>query len=236
MALTVAPYVVLLYGSAARGDCDEQSDRDLLLLCDDREATSNVLELAVPFASVSHYTWAEFAGMRSYGSLFLHHLDREARELATDQESAGAARYRALMATLPPYARANRDLISFGLALDDIEDALNAGDTSPAFELGAIATVMRHSSIVGCYLRGSLCFGRYESVRRFCEIAELPSDISSGFPALYEFRMYQARRAVRPTANGTEREARRWLHLARMFLREVQSCHESRCALVESAR
>lgn len=67
---------IALFGSRARGDCDQHSDTDLLLVSDrliDRE--KNVF--ANGGLSVSSFTWVQFETMASNGSLFLQHLKQE---------------------------------------------------------------------------------------------------------------------------------------------------------------
>ena len=76
---------IWLYGSRARGDAVKDSDVDILVL--GSVAEDKVTSVASQFSgpiNLSRYTLAEFAKMASYGSLFLHHIQREGRCLHAD--------------------------------------------------------------------------------------------------------------------------------------------------------
>lgn len=67
---------IALFGSRARGDSDQLSDSDLLLVSDrrvDREKNAFARE----GFSVSSFTWTQFDAMAASGSLFLQHLKQE---------------------------------------------------------------------------------------------------------------------------------------------------------------
>lgn len=143
-------YVVLLYGSAARGDADDLSDRDILRVDD----SAHVSDCA--------YSWDDLHKMHAYGSLFLQHLKLEAKVL--DSDPLGAARWAELMKTLPPYDRCIQDLSAFSLVASDIEDALRVGDSALQYESAVAARLVRHLSILMCYIAKSPNFTRYGCV------------------------------------------------------------------------
>src|SRR5262245_46459624 len=76
-----ADFAVWLYGSVARGDADELSDTDVLLISDASDHPIPAVQ-AVAEASVSHYTWGQITSLAEVGSLFLHHLRLEGRVVA----------------------------------------------------------------------------------------------------------------------------------------------------------
>lgn len=212
-------YVVVLYGSRARGDDDALSDCDVLVVGELQE------DIEVDYASsmqlsIVRYSWSEFSAMAQYGSLFLWHLYNEGIVLRGDP--AGKDMYAEIGRTLPEYRRVENDLRSFRLAIDDCISALDVGDSSVEFELASIATVIRHASILGCYLAGTPEFGRHEPVRRFCQITNLPIEIAASFPRLYLFRISYMRDLPTSSAENIE-YAYLWCDSARLLLREVAS-------------
>ena len=211
-----ASFVEVLYGSQARGNTDKLSDVDVLQVGDgDLPAPP----LAEPHRlSVSRYSWEEFQHMRDNGSPFLVHLQTEGRVVGGNR--AGISLYRSLMQYLPRYKHVTRDTDAFQLALIDAEDALLHQDSSPEFEAAAIATVVRHASILGCYLMDSPQFGRYEPTRKFCEARRLPGSIVDDFPHLYEHRIALARGYAWPRDTDYE-YVRTWVRRAGLLVREV---------------
>lgn len=174
---------VWLYGSAARGDSDDVSDVDLLVLADsDEPVEPPAIDFGAP-VSVSQYTWAEVEAMVGYGSLFLHHVKEEGRALVEEDPP----RLRELLARLPPYARARQELDSFEQVVADVRAAVE-DDYSPQFELAVLATAARHAAILGCYLIGTPRFGRREP------FAVLLPRLGYGAPGLADFeRLYAYR-------------------------------------------
>ncbi len=69
-----------LFGSAARGDADALSDRDVLIVDDDLEVlVARSAELEAQGASVAPYTFAKLSALATQGALFLQHLKLEAQ-------------------------------------------------------------------------------------------------------------------------------------------------------------
>lgn len=180
---------VWMYGSSARGDQDDSSDLDVLIVGRPSSVAPNVAELArrSPRASISTYSWAEIERMCEYGSLFLQHLRLEARPLFEDEMCVGNLRKE--LDRLGPYTRAQRDVSAFKAVLGDVRDSLPIADLV-GFELSVLATVTRHAAILGCWLLGEPCFSRTEPVRRFARACQLGWDDLGTFPDLYAYRLY----------------------------------------------
>lgn len=69
-----------LFGSAARGNADGLSDRDILIVDDDFELlAARSAELEAQGASVASYTFAKLTALAAHGSLFVQHLKLEAK-------------------------------------------------------------------------------------------------------------------------------------------------------------
>jgi hypothetical protein len=197
---------------------DSLSDRDVLAVGVDSPHLSN---LNNPTVSVTSYSWPEFTRMARYGSLFLVHLAREG--VVLDGAPTARSRYHELISDLVPYRYVARDLEAFRQCLDDVADALRTGDTSTAFEMATVATVIRHASILGCYLIGRPTFGRYSSVDLFTRLRRLDQSISINFPNAYGYRLALLRGLSLPALPALGHVGD-WLSNARTILDEVNLC------------
>jgi predicted nucleotidyltransferase len=216
-----SPSEMWLFGSAARGDMDELSDVDILVAGAPCPRVLDRLPYSASRLSIVRYGWEELAHMAAYGSLFLHHVRLEGRPL---QPETGP-RLRELLEKLPPYHRADHELGSFRLVLDDVEESL-AGEPSLAFELSVIATALRHSCILGCYVMGCPTFGRRSAFQTFLEHCGL-GGLASDAERLYEFRLYEDERAAAPFGPTAE-DARVWLERARIVVDAVAEALDER--------
>lgn len=213
--------VVVLYGSRARAEQDEVSDLDLLFLCEAGAECSEPGQLehaGYPGAAASQYSWQEFESMAASGSLFLRHLKNEGILLCG--EGSGSERYLGLLADLGPYRKVKQDVRSFRSSLDDVRASLTGIDPSESFEASVLATIVRHASILGCYLLGIDEYGRYEAVRRFVEAAEMPACADASFRALYMYRLAQDHR-IGEMPDPSPVELDRWLTLADMVVEKL---------------
>jgi len=209
---------VWLYGSHARGDIDAHSDRDVLVV-----GTVNRDELLGlgdfgENPSVSQYEWSEIEGMAEYGSLFLHHLRLEGHCLIERPASSG--RLARLLENLGQYTRSRRDLRTFQLALNDGRDALRTL-TTPMFELSVLATVLRHASVLGCYVIGSPTFGRTTAFSRLAQEWALPPEAVDDFTSLYRFRLHEDGRGE-PPYQPTWAHVDLWSGFAERFLDRLE--------------
>lgn len=211
-------YVVAMYGSAARGEDDGLSDHDVLVVGDlDRELPFTPR----PELSVSQYSWTELQRMASYGSLFLVHLKLEARVMSGTP--VGRVRYQSLTTNLKDYQYVERDLRAFNQSIEDAKDAIATGDTSKEFELASLATVVRHASILGCYLVGAPTFGRLSAVHTFSLLRDLDPRIRREFALAYSYRMAVARDLSMPPT-PTPAFMSDWVGLAFAVVEEVGRC------------
>lgn len=174
-----------LYGSWARGDPAVDSDVDVLLVGNPTGIRFDELDLPPGPKSVSHYTWSEIDHMVSYGSLFLHHIKQEGHRLT------GTAREKGLdvrLQRLGPYQKAERDMRSFRHTVRDVETSLQE-DPSALFEMSVLATVIRHASILACYLSGSQSFARETPIRITAGWLGWDDEIVTDACRLYLFRL-----------------------------------------------
>ena len=196
-----ADFAVWVYGSVARGDADELSDTDVLLISDASDHPVPAVQ-AVPEASVSHYTWGQITSLAEVGSLFLHHLRLEGRVVGGT--AAGRVRSVELVSSIGPYRLYRRDIAGFRQVLHDIACAQTSGST-PEYELAVLGTLARHSSIVAAYLLGEPCFSRYGAFDVVCERFGFPPSAPARLRRLYQFRMaLEARSDAVPTAGWSD--------------------------------
>lgn len=174
-------YVKLLYGSRARGEADELSDTDLLLVSDAVDAD---------------YSWSEIAVLRDYGSLFMWHLRLEAHVI--DSDGDGRARWEALSSDIPKYRRVGQDLDAFEAVLNDVARALRRGDTTLLFEGDVLARTIRHAAILACYQLGRPNFSRYGAVDQTFALRSASAVPSLPFERLYDCVLRPRSLSLRP--------------------------------------
>ena len=211
---------VWLYGSHARGDDDALSDVDVFVASDTEISMHDVSRLvpSLPMnASISQYSWDEVAEMADYGSLFLHHLLYEGRVLWEAPNRTGELFKK--LSSMGKYKHARRDISGFMAVLSDVSTSVKIGGAL-SYELAVMGTVLRHSSILGCWLNERPSFGRIEPVYRTVSRYGLPSDIATLFPKLYEYRLYIDGRITR-VSEPTQEQAANWLERAIQLVNAV---------------
>ena len=207
------------YGSVARGDADRLSDFDVLVVGPETGELGTVMKaagLGFRRASISRYSWDEIVGMAGYGSLFLHHVRLEGRPLYENDACRG--RLRIVLDELGEYTLARRDVQGFKTVLGDVAESLRYGGAK-AFELSVLGTVIRHGSILGCWLLGNPTFGRLAPVESFAAAAGLAVS-TVDFERLYMYRLYCDGRLQRSTLRPVAAEV--WLHWARRLVEGLE--------------
>ncbi len=209
-----------LYGSHARGDADELSDVDVVVISDSVDDNIYIEDLDPIFrtATVTRYTWIELKGMVESGSLFLRHLQMEGRPLIESPLVKG--RLSTALARLGPYRFASRDVQGFTLVLNDVTNSLSC-EHSLVFELATLGTVVRHASILGCAVAGQYCFSRVEPVRRISELWATPGKWDSDFEILYQYRLYADGRLSEPPPSSVAL-ASQWCYRAGELIDQLQ--------------
>ena len=216
-----------LYGSHARGDPDRESDLDVLAAADNPISNEDFVKITgrsgLQRLAISRYSWPEIEGMASYGSLFLHHLRLEGKCLFEGLHSSG--RLQSILGSLGPYKHACQDVRAFHVTVNDVRSSLNGGG-SLFFELSVLATVLRHASILGCYLSNEPTFGRATPVRRLVDLWHLNPSTPDLFKRLYRYRLWSDQRSEKPTEISLT-EAMDWCNRIESILMELEDrAHE----------
>ena len=196
--MTPISYAIWLYGSHARGVADYVSDLDVLVISNSSIRLKDLqrrASLSLDNVAVSRYTWTEAETMAGYGSLFLHHVRLEGTPLYESPDHVGSLAR--ILNSMGQYAFADRDIRGFQRVLDDVAESLGS-NTLEVFEYTVLGTLIRHSSILGCWLLGTPEFGRYEAVTKFVRLRNLRPDIAQDFPELYQYRLYSEHRVKTP--------------------------------------
>jgi hypothetical protein len=178
-----------LYGSCARGQADDRSDCDVLAVADipvPEELAAELSGLSVISLSISRYSWIELESMATYGSLFLQHLRIEGKSLYEGPGFEG--RLGELLSRLGPYRRACFDLQCYRDCIGDVYDSLSQAN-SPLYEVSVLATVIRHASILGCFLLGAPDFGRFSPVINFVRIRRVDAKIADFLHDIYPYKL-----------------------------------------------
>ena len=221
-----SPYAVWLYGSHARGVVDSCSDLDILVATDALTAVEEIqgnVPLKLNNASLTVYSWNEIKLMAEYGSLFLQHLKLEAVPLYESPSHRGVLR--ALLGKMASYKHAPRDISGFRVVLEDVTEALGSGGQRE-YELSVLATIIRHSSILGCWLLSQPSFGRLEPVSSFVASRSIESVVGSEFPSLYGYRLYADGRIGRDCLQQISED--QWLKRARDVVESVEELTRER--------
>jgi hypothetical protein len=219
--MTEFPYAVWLYGSRARGDADALSDTDVLAVADSPpspEDAAACVGMALGCVSVSSYSWTEVQAMAAYGSVFLHHVRLEGIPLFENDCCKG--RLSSMLEGLGPYRRARQDVSAFRTVLADVKESMSNGG-SPTYESSVLGTVLRHASMLGCFVSGCPTFGRLTPVWKLVGAGIIHSDIWSEFSTLYSARLYASGRGEL-SFKPTWEDVSLWLNRASSFLDELE--------------
>jgi len=220
-------FAVWLYGSHARGDRDSHSDIDIFVVGAPYVSLADIqgsIPIPMNTAAPSRYSWGEISEMAKYGSLFLHHLRLEGLPLYESPSCKG--KLGSLLMSLCDYQCVDRDLNGFHTVLDDVGDALGDHGTEN-FELSVLGTVVRHCSILGCWVLGEPSFGRTKPVDRIVSALGLPVCIAKEFPSLYGYRLYVDGRIPKPFLIY-RLQPHEWLLRARSLVAKVEELTHER--------
>jgi len=172
---------VIEFGSTARNDADQYSDKDILAVVEDVDA--DVLDtlrgiLAVRYTttptSVACYSVSSFDQMIAHGSLFTWHLRLEGKILSDPYSLFTEA-----FANLAPYNAFVTDLERFREIFSDVCDAYMASNILDTFEEHVLFVIARNICMLLTARRGQPTFGRRTVILRATELyPEVPLSTS----------------------------------------------------------
>jgi len=221
------PYAILLYGSRARGDHDQFSDVDVLVLSANppdlgrqqlvEAGMSQKYGLPVARISVSSYSFEEFQRMAAVGTLFARHIGSEAVMIDCDQAGQQILSDALASVTTNAVPVTMRDLCTYTTALQDVKTALATVTVDYAFELRELRTLLRHVSVLASGSQGAPVFGRTAAFKEMICMYKLPESLADDYAALFlpgvadeaDVRLWLGRaeqclEALKPHAIGAE--------------------------------
>ena len=134
---------IYLFGSVARGDQDEQSDVDILIVIDNcseddyikyKKEYASILQ--IPVSWISLYREKKILKMHEKGSYFLWHLKQEGKVLYSRENELDK-----LFATLPRYRGMKEDIKEYRQILDDVNEELHNVYLCIEYELSVLAWI-----------------------------------------------------------------------------------------------
>jgi hypothetical protein len=153
---------IIEFGSTARQDADQYSDKDIFAVVEDVDA--DVLDrlrgiVAMAYgttpSSVACYSASSFDQMIAHGSLFTWHLRLEGR-IRSDPDGV----FHEAFGNLAPYSAFAVDVARFREIYEDARDAYTESQTLDAFEMHVLFIVARNICMVLTARRGQPTFGR----------------------------------------------------------------------------
>jgi predicted nucleotidyltransferase len=156
--------VCLLFGSVARQDCDEDSDMDLCIICDDinfkrlqflRKIIASKYNLDEK--SICVYSKSVFKEIVLKGSLFAWHLKLESKLIYLRKGEKIFSEK--LFEDIVPYVDYSKDLELYRLLLNDSKKSIRDNGINE-FDLAQLFTIARNTCMLLCYYKGMPKFGR----------------------------------------------------------------------------
>ena len=153
---------VVLFGSQARNDSDDYSDKDIFVLC----SCTDIVELIKikkhydkVYAGFSTglccYRMADAEAMASAGSLFMWHLKLQGKVVFSKCRI-----FEDMLDKLRPYTKYKTDLRYYGELLTDVVDSYDKRAMLSEFDMSVLFTIARNVCILLCHSLGNPKFGR----------------------------------------------------------------------------
>ena len=158
-----------LFGSAARGDHDVYSDKDLLIVSD---SPANLRTLKASFShqgwSCTLYSWQRLQHAADQGSLFVQHLKQEAKILRDPSD-----RLAELLANFSPKASYKREANGAASLLGDLTDFLPRCDAGPMWTMDVMSVSFRSLAVATLADEGIYSFANSDIMNGLARIGLL---------------------------------------------------------------
>ena len=209
---------VYLFGSFARGDYDQNSDVDILIVIDDCSETEYVKlkdcfasVLNIPISWISVYRISKILKMYDNGSYFLWHIKKEGKIIFSRENQLEH-----LLCTLPQYKNVFRDLNEYNEILQDVIIETENKNICIEYELSIIASLVRNTCIAIAYMNGNMDFGR-NSVVMYC-FSKYGINIElQEYEELYKYRLYQTGKIAK-VPKGNMNLLNKWIETENVLL------------------
>lgn len=153
---------VRLFGSVARGESDNWSDQDLLIVVPSESSLSSIRhafdELRTTRSDISVYTERRYRQMHTEGHLFAWHVFKESRSVTLEGLSTKAPDLITQLGTPSAYRRSRPDASALVDMLAHCAEGLGAEEASEVFEAGILYVVSRNLAIIVSWKLGCLSF------------------------------------------------------------------------------
>lgn len=210
---------ICLFGSFSRGENDNLSDIDILILIEDNDDQSTIdlkvslsEQMNIPLDWLSIYRVSTFEHMAEKGSYFLWHLKLEGKILYSKKN-----RLAEILENLRRYKEIRNDLNEYAIICDDISEAIKNGQITIDYELSLLASIVRNTCIAIAYMNSKYLFGRVSPVNYCLTIIDSPELFSiEEYLSLYNFRINY----IRP--NNSNEVVDGNLKLVLFWLKKVQ--------------
>ena len=209
---------IYLFGSVARGDQDEQSDVDILIVIDNcseddyikyKKEYASILQ--IPVSWISLYRETQILKMHEKGSYFLWHLKQEGKVLYSRENELDK-----LFATLPRYRGMKEDIKEYRQILDDVNEELHNVYLCIEYELSVLASLVRNTCIMLSYLNNRFDFSRNQVVKYCIDTYKIDVSLEE-YRALYKYRSYETGKIQR-VEKGKIEDINKWVKVENQLL------------------
>ena len=174
-----------LFGSAARGDHDAFSDRDLLIVSDD----NNILDaLKSDYSakgwSCTAYSWSRLQRAADHGSLFVQHLKQESKILQDPQD-----RLAHLLANFATNASYKREADGAASLLGELTETLPQCVAGPMWALDVLSVGFRSLAVAKLADEGIYSFANSDILNGLIRLGSLRQTDAS---QLWPLRRYKS--------------------------------------------
>ena len=185
MSTTPKNTSIAVFGSAARGDNDLFSDRDLLVVSDGGPHLRQ-MKFACDAAgwSCTAYSWGRLQGASDQGSLFVQHLKQESKMLRDPSE-----RLSQLLARFSPKSNYKREAFGAASLLGNLLQELPQCHAGPMWALDVLSAGFRSLAVANLADHGIYVFANSEIIDGLIKIGMLRRE--DGYQ-LYSLRQFKS--------------------------------------------